>query len=98
VSETNGHNGNGASIVPPVPDPIVITEAQPETKPKRPRRKKHVPIAPAGTVPSGDVPWKARPKSGGETEIIKAQTWFFARAAAMALFACGPNDVEVTRA
>lgn len=72
-------------------------------KPRKPRKRKKpapvVPVAPAGLVPSGEVEWKATRKSGGtRIELVTAQTWFFARAAAMAAFGCGPLDVEVRRA
>ena len=89
MSATNGHS-NGASIVPPVPDPIVIVEAKPK------RKKKHAPIAPAGGVPSGEVEWVA--KHGGKTEEVTSQTWFGAREKAMARFGvASPHDVEVRR-
>jgi hypothetical protein len=77
--------------------PVTITEAA-APKPKR-RRKKHVPIAPAGTVPSGEVEWIAV-RRGAETDQrrVTAQTWFFARAAALALFMCEASEIVVVRA
>lgn len=49
-------------------------------------------------VPSGEVEWTATRKSDGQATTVRAQTWFFARAAAMAEFGCDPHDVEVVRA
>lgn len=67
--------------------------------------KKHVPIAPAGTVPSGDVEWKATlrctgdcPTHAAHTLRVEAQTWFAARAKAVAFFACEPGQLNVRRA
>lgn len=87
-------NRNGHAPALAIPSDVVITEKP--AKAAQPRKPKHVPTAPAGTVPSGEVPWRA--VHGGKTETVVAQTWFFARAAAMALFGCGPHQVEVRRA
>lgn len=77
--------------------------SQKQAKPKRSRapKKKHVPIAPAGMVPSGEVEWRTFVLAGpraGSNQTISAQTWFVARAQAMALFACEASQVEVKRA
>jgi len=86
---------------------VTVADSEKPAKPKRTRapKKKHVPIAPAGTVPSGEVAWTAKHWGLTESgltqlreETVHAQTWFFARAAAMALFGCGPTEVEVKRA
>lgn len=80
-----------------------VKASEAPSKPRR-RRKKHVPIAPAGSVPSGEVEWKAtllRDVPGREAGLLtfpREQTWFYARAAAMAIFGCGPRDLEVVRA
>jgi hypothetical protein len=97
MSGTNGHAfgplGSLEDLLRALSKPIVITEKPP--KPRR-TRKKHVPIAAAGTVPSGDVEWIAR--HGEKTATVKAQTFFFARAAAMALFMCEASEIVVVRA
>jgi hypothetical protein len=96
-------NGNGSAILPAVPDPIVVSERG--AKPKRARTPKHVPIAPAGGVPSGEVEWRATlrcvgdcPMHAAHTLRIDAQTWFAARAKAIAFFACEPGQLSVRRA
>ena len=81
-----------------------VAASETAAAPKRRRRKKHVPIAPAGTVPSGEVEWTCTsvdPAFNALTlriESVMAQTWFAARSQAMALFACGPEQVLVVRA
>src|ERR1043165_7025600 len=88
MSGTNGHNA--APIVPPVPDPIVVVEAKPK------RKKKHVPIAPPGGVPSGEVVWVV--KHGEKTEWVTSQTWFGDREKAMArVGGASPHGVEGRR-
>ena len=95
---------NGTASPLAVPSDVTITDKADAPAPKPKHRKKHVPIAPPGGVPSGEVEWTATHWSLTESgltqlreETVRAQTWFFARAAAMALFACGPREVEVVR-
>ena len=98
----NGSNGTG--ILPAVSDPIT-------TAPKKRRGRKAKGEISHGAVvvqekyvaASSEIEWKAtllRDVHGYERGCCAfphAQTWFFARAAAMALFGCGPRDVEVVR-
>lgn len=95
---------NGHAVAPPaVPGTVTITEAQPARKARK--RKKHVPVAPAGSVPSGEVEWKATlrcvgdcPTHAAHTLRLNSQTWFEARAKAVAFFACEPGQLNVRRA
>jgi hypothetical protein len=87
---------------------VTVADSEKAAKPKRAPapKKKHVPIAPPGTVPSGDVEWSVRTTPTAlvpdhvtvRVATVKAQTWFFARAAAMALFMCEASEIVVVRA
>lgn len=54
------------------------------------------PMNVATNVPSSPITWQVEHK--GEQKLIRARLWFEARAAAMKVFVCGPEDVVVTRA